>query len=182
MSTAQKTTENHKLRRNGIYSITLNKQEQNWYILLRREEYEIREYYKMVQILKHCSTFVLFPEVSKVGRWHYHGRIEITDTYYFHVYAMPLIKKFSHIDLDTIEDDIAWLNYCTKDEEIMRPVIEKLGLPYELTSDLNIESWNYKQEPPRLEREKKKQIEYRQSIFKWMTNIDEISEPNDDFP
>lgn len=73
-----------------------------------------KESHKYLAMLKH---YVLYPELSPKGRFHYHGWIwfdndlEINE---FYLSYLPSVQSMASYEMDTIEDLKVWTDYCTK--------------------------------------------------------------------
>lgn len=93
--------------------------------------------------LKYCHV-VLQPELSSGCRWHYHGYIEINDIMMFYIYDLNHIRQSGSYEIDTIENEITWVNYVCKQSELMKPICKKYGIPY--TYD-NTKTMKVKMEP-----------------------------------
>lgn len=95
--------------------------------------YCIRHFIRWVRPYAHI---MLIPEIGKrTGRWHYHGVINIHDSFGFHCFALPRITKCSFLKIDVINDQDKWTDYLFKCQPVMQPALEKLGLPYILEGD-----------------------------------------------
>ncbi len=63
------------------------------------------------------------PELSCRGRWHYHGRLYITDSFKFHLLTIPYLELHYNVKIKSITNNDAWTDYCLKEEYIMQPSI-----------------------------------------------------------
>lgn len=72
--------------------------------------------------------YLLYLEVSKGGRLHFHGTITPTDTLDFQLYAVKILESFGKYEIDTIADMAYWLSYCKKDSTIWQPRVDKWKL------------------------------------------------------
>lgn len=101
---------------------------------LRRLTTCYKAFNKFIKGLQDVAEFELFPELSKRGRYHVHGKIKFTDVLLFHlVYAHKLYLPKTSFEVDVINDKKVWCKYCHKDEKIMKPACERLGLEYPIT-------------------------------------------------
>lgn len=79
--------------------------------------------------LKYCHI-VLRPELSPGLRWHYHGQIKIQEIMKFYIYDLPLLRENGSYEIDTIKDLEIWTAYCSKQEELMKPITKEMSIPY----------------------------------------------------
>lgn len=95
----------------------------------------LRDYYNLVirrlNQLHYCNI-CLYPEISSMGRFHFHGIIEITDIVHFYLCDMPLLKHDSSFEIDTIDNYENWMSpkYVFKCKSVMMPFCESHQLPY----------------------------------------------------
>lgn len=95
--------------------------------------YCIRHYIRRIRPYAHI---MLVPEIGKKsGRWHYHGVLNIHDSFGFHCFALPRITKNAFVKIDVINDQDKWSDYIFKSQDVMRPALEKLDIPYILEDD-----------------------------------------------
>lgn len=66
---------------------------------------------------------VLYPEISSLGRWHFHGTISIRDTIPFYHDTVPRMAFNASIEMDTIQDESIWDVYYSKQWQITMPFI-----------------------------------------------------------
>lgn len=88
-----------------------------------------------VHLLRDTCSILLVPEISKAGRWHYHGLLNIKNTYSFHAEVLPRLRGICKYEIDVINDPDIWKEYMYKDRKYMEPALTSQGVPYELTSD-----------------------------------------------
>lgn len=85
--------------------------------------------------LEPFCTYKLYPEISKKGRWHYHGYLKIHDVFGFHAVSLPILDDNSKYEIDVINDESIWAIYTQKDDKVMKPAMQSRGLPYPLCHD-----------------------------------------------
>lgn len=90
---------------------------------------------RIVKRMKDTANIMLIPEISRGGRWHWHGILIIKEVYKFHAMVLPFLPTVCQYEIDTIDDPDVWRDYIYKDEDIMRPAIELQGLTYEITNE-----------------------------------------------
>lgn len=79
----------------------------------------------------------VFGEYSQGSRWHFHGRVKVTNPVQFYMYDLPFLRKISMVHLDVINDPMEWDLYCRKlsityDGEFLRPLaLEGLDIKYD---------------------------------------------------
>lgn len=131
----------------GTYSITINPQQQAF--LLKSSKYVIElkrvadpereciniHYLKfMTGLLKFFLRKIkgcqiqLVPEVSPLGRIHYHGFIYVYDIVEFRMYDVPRMLELGTIYIVPVDD--CWLGYMYKDYHIMFPYCVEHNLKY----------------------------------------------------
>lgn len=98
---------------------------------------------KVFNQMKYWSKFWVIPEYSfngqssKMGsgpRLHYHGVIWITDLDYFLELGYTYLKDVGMFEIDTIEDQSVWEEYCLKGSTLMKPMFGRRKLPYKIDS------------------------------------------------
>jgi len=82
----------------------------------------IEKYHK---VFDKCSSAVIEcrPELSKLGRMHWHGSIKIVSQM-FYLKDIHLLKLNGTFEIDTISDPMIWDLYCRKQQETMGPLCE----------------------------------------------------------
>lgn len=114
-----------EIENGGIYAFTWNPLQQpiltdplgvsDWYHTQR----------EFLTTLKGCSLR-MFIEVSKKGRWHFHGFIKIIDRLRFSIYAAPKLCEYGASKMDilhTTDDYAKWLIYCNKQQNEMNDLL-----------------------------------------------------------
>lgn len=89
---------------------------------------------------KHC-VFRVYPEISPLGRLHYHGYIRF-DTpddivmFYIDTIRSMVFEKSCDIAIAPLGDfgDMTWYYYCRKQKHIMKPFFRKSKIKYKLNS------------------------------------------------
>jgi len=79
--------------------------------------------------LHNCEVEIV-PELSRNGRWHYHGTILIKHVIKFFVYDMPKLKLMGTYEIDSIESQTKWDEYVFKQKHYMQPYMREEGAPY----------------------------------------------------
>lgn len=77
---------------------------------------------------KYCEL-MLYPEISSMGRLHFHGVIIILDTAKFYYYTVPEMVKNASIEMDTVKDELVWYEYCTKQEVFIQQFLHSETMP-----------------------------------------------------
>lgn len=67
--------------------------------------------------------FVLYPELDKTGRLHYHGYIYKSDIGYKE--DLELLKKIGYIKIKDISNNKGWLQYCKKEWKTTRKLLHR---------------------------------------------------------
>jgi len=80
------------------------------------------------------STINLSVEISKLGRLHFHGTIEISTLWKFYYYDVPKIMKDGSFEIDTISKHDEWLAYVDKNKDEMSEMMKAFGLPRTLAT------------------------------------------------
>ncbi len=114
---------------NTMYTLTLSKKvaySTSYKSKINQYLYFIRKYIQPYMI------YELVPELSSVGRLHYHGICIFRKKrdiwlFYSNIYGVSDCA----IEIDTIDDLNKWLTYVTK-QESYRFIFEELLLPYRL--------------------------------------------------
>ncbi len=117
---------------NQWYSFTINAQSQFWKHNGLQRVKKLQTHYKEIlsNISDYCE-FNLTPEMSKVGRWHYHGTIRWTDEYLLFMWLLVGVNKLTNtsvFEIDTINNMDHWNKYCSKDKAIMSPQLKQYEL------------------------------------------------------
>ena len=74
---------------------------------------EIEEFHKKLMYYIIDKKFILFPEIDKSGRFHYHGMMILPNIYKFKEDIENEFKMF--ICIKTVSTFEGWYNYMTKD-------------------------------------------------------------------
>lgn len=87
---------------------------------------------KTMSLLFSPYDIKLYPEMSSVGRLHWHGRIKFRSYKDIGMFYSNLRIVLNHmsVELDTIDDDAGWINYTTKGHKYMLALLTELKLPY----------------------------------------------------
>lgn len=127
--------------KNITYSLTINPEKQFFNLNVRERTIKEVTYFinKIRPLIEPHANFTLYPEISKKGRFHYHGTITIHSVYGFHAYTLPRINNICMFEIDVINDDEAWTTYCTKDTPIIKKYFNRLRLPYPINHNTFIQ-------------------------------------------
>lgn len=119
------------------YTFTLNPCDECQFMKKRRDRdvYVTEALQATLGEIKKHFKYILVPEISHKGRYHFHGYIEIINVSQFYLYAIPKLMGFSRIEIDTIKDHQIWANYIYKNREIMEPLTEVRWHGYVLTHE-----------------------------------------------
>lgn len=66
-----------------------------------------------------CATIEGNLEISRSGRVHMHGYIKYKKIADFYL-ILPMVSRFAHIEIDTIDDINIWDKYVTKSEDVLK--------------------------------------------------------------
>lgn len=84
-------------------------------------------------------------EISKKGRLHFHGVLNILDEVLFYLYSIPRLQSAGSYEIDTIEDIVKWKEYCEKQEDywseynpLIQPRIDNLDSKIVFEADTQI--------------------------------------------
>lgn len=81
-----------------------------------------------LKFIRLCSKhFIIYPELSRSSRLHYHGLILISDHIKYHKKIVPALKRMGHVKIDpirTFADHLRWLLYIRKEWETSRYVVK----------------------------------------------------------
>lgn len=84
--------------------------------------------------LKSTCNITLYPEISKLGRLHVHGTIKILKPLEFYLHTIKTLMKHGTFEIDIINDDAKWQEYCTKQKTYLEAECKDYKLPYPITS------------------------------------------------
>lgn len=76
--------------------------------------------------LNYC-TIKVNSELGAYGSWHFHGCIMFKDVLKFYVYDLPKLKKHGALEIDTIEDEDKWEEYCDKEQHLIGAFLQELN-------------------------------------------------------
>lgn len=115
---AHRTVKPENMILNTNYAFSLNPQQQpeivNFYkVKLNTYKDWSNQIYDKFRTMRYCkiSTYL---EISKLGRFHFHGTIKIHDKIKFVLYDLKRLMDIGTLEIDTIEDEMKWHLYCTK--------------------------------------------------------------------
>lgn len=83
--------------------------------------------------LSNCNISA-FTEISSGSRIHYHGTIKINNIANFYFHDIPLLKHLGCYEIDTINDNKIWSDYCLKQKGFMKPFCEFNDIDYKYTN------------------------------------------------
>ncbi len=119
----------HKLS-DGWYAFTINPCDSFQMFNLRRERF-----IKFIGMFipwfnDECShvLYYLYPELSKLGRLHFHGylRVPRKNTNWFYTYWVPRVTSMCSIDISELKENgiskeyTNWEDYCTKQQDLFQ--------------------------------------------------------------
>lgn len=112
------------------YTFNLNMSDEFETLLQNVEQYK---YFLKKYISPYC-TFELFPELSPLGRLHYHGYITFYDSlklvdFYF---SIRTFMSYCAMKIGHLNDDKIWDDYIFKQQSHMQYAFEIQQLPYKL--------------------------------------------------
>lgn len=124
MSSTQRYNARHQMPKpdmvnmDDLYSFSYNPEVQPEQDSLGRVHYNVYSRFekrieKTLRKLLYCD-FKLFMDISQNGRLHYHGYIRIRDRINFYFHDIPIMKRNSSFEIDTIGDVVLWDQYCQK--------------------------------------------------------------------
>lgn len=106
----------------------------------------VRKYCKWLNMITHLCEVSLYPELSKMGKLHYHGTISfksILDIAEFYLNVPKFVEQGTvamKVYFKTEEDDPkltpeeVWTNYMLKQKVYMDALCRKWKVPYHLTN------------------------------------------------
>lgn len=80
------------------------------------------------------SFIDLSVEISKLGRLHFHGTIEVSTLWKFYYYDVPKLMKDGSFEIDTISKYDEWIAYVDKNKDEMSEMMKAFGLPRTLAT------------------------------------------------
>lgn len=83
-----------------------------------------------LDLLDYC-TIDVYCEMSKTGRFHYHGYITIHHIVSFILHDLPLLDKWCVYSIDTFYDWV-WIAYCYKQKHLMKYYCDRSDIPYNI--------------------------------------------------
>lgn len=89
----------------------------------------ITERYGLFNRLKNC-TLKLNLELSRNGRFHFHGTIKITNILLFYSVDIRRLQAHGTYEIDIISDPMFWDLYCAKQADLMKDFAESEGIEY----------------------------------------------------
>lgn len=122
--------------KDGIYSFTYNPEEQplveKFYNIKLNTLKAFQE--QIVERLHlHYAEVNVVTELSSAGRLHYHGIIKIKDPCNFIFYDLRKLKHYGCYEIDTIESQAKWSEYCNKNTRLMSEWCKKNDIPYTIS-------------------------------------------------
>jgi len=82
------------------------------------------------------SSIELSVEISKTGRLHFHGVIQLTTLWKFYYYDVPKLMKDGAFEIDTISKHDEWMAYVDKNKDEMSEMMKAFGLPRTLATKM----------------------------------------------
>lgn len=112
---------------NTLYSFSYNPESQPCSYASDRIQKWYSEMVKVISSLKACNV-VLNLEISKLGRLHFHGTIQISSLWKFYYYDVPKLMVEGSFEIDTIKSIEDWQAYVDKNKDEMSKMCEAFGL------------------------------------------------------
>lgn len=78
----------------------------------------INDMHTFIDGLNNC-TIDMSPELSRMGRLHFHGVITIDKIIEFYLYDLHKLKDAGTFEIDTIQDIVKWNEYVYKQSKLM---------------------------------------------------------------
>lgn len=117
-----------------LYSFTVNPAQQFFkHNSITRPRLCVAHICDLLEPLKGYCEYELYPELSKKGRWHYHGKLKILDPFHFHLTIIPKLLDKVILEIDIINDIEEWERYIKKDREVMEKALKKMKIPYRIS-------------------------------------------------
>lgn len=96
----------------------------------RKYEDVLSEYFILIRGLE----FKFYPELSQLGRLHYHGKVLFRKYHTIINFTFMLRELSFNFKFDTIESEQKWDEYIFKQRKYMQPYMETFNYPYELNN------------------------------------------------
>lgn len=128
------------------YTFNLNPNDDNQHWLsnsIHRDRLCVKSMQHLLQGLDSVAEYYLYPEWSKIGRFHGHGQIKFTDTYTFCMTYVRGLSNKAHLEIDYINDKKDREEYEKKDMNIMKTPFEFKNLPYPIVPVKEPEAKNH---------------------------------------
>lgn len=105
---------------NKMYTFTLNPEKQYYADGITRINKIVTELEKRLMRYLDNISYVLKPEVSKMGRIHFHGIIMFKmDKLIFYMQCIPVLIEHYTVEIDELKDYDIWYDYITKQVEML---------------------------------------------------------------
>lgn len=118
------------------YTFTLNPSDSFQYFgKVARYAKAIRAIQASLESLTYCE-YELYPEVSKKGRIHFHGYIDIIEPARFQLYDVHILTKISIYEIDVLTDPDVWKAYIEKDKKEMLRFAKSIKQPYKISNKI----------------------------------------------
>lgn len=90
----------------------------------------------MIKVLGHLKacTVEMSIEISKLGRLHFHGTLQISSLWKFYYYDVPFLCKEGSFEIDTIKSIDEWQAYVDKNKDEMSKMMREFSLPRTLAT------------------------------------------------
>lgn len=109
-----------KMHEREYYAITINPDDEHqyWHHIGRLEDYVDKTKQLIYKCTNDSAYFELIPEVSPLGRLHYHGYFKLFDKIEFYLHSIYKLLKWAHLEIDTLSDDLKWEDYILKQVDL----------------------------------------------------------------
>lgn len=121
------------MKANTKYALSYNPESQPCSYASDRIQKWYTEMIKLFGSLKGC-TIDISVEISKLGRLHFHGTIEVITLWKFYYYDVPKLMKDGAFEIDTIDKYDEWMAYVNKNKDEMSEMMKAFGLPRTLAT------------------------------------------------
>lgn len=120
-----------EVKKNYGYAISINPQVQHDKLIPHVRYARLIENMNRIMNNMNYSKYVLYPELSKSARWHYHGMVWITDIIGFFSHDLMILQANATVMIKEHED-WEWELYCKKQRHLLAPYLDKLKLQYKV--------------------------------------------------
>lgn len=121
-----------------LYSFSYNPEEQplfeKFYKMKLNNLSDWSNHMKDILTTLHFCNISVFQELSRKGRFHFHGYIKINKILEFYIHDLAKLRHYGTYEIDKINNEDVWETYIHKQERIMKKYCQTHDMFYNISN------------------------------------------------